>query len=123
MISIFSESLVRLSAAGRHLPGNPSLPTLWRWHSRGVRGVRLETVALGGRRYTSREALERFVSALSSPSKASNTIPKQRAEAISRAADHAARLVGNADKATPQKRAKQSALGIEPEEASSAAAS
>jgi hypothetical protein len=35
--------------------------TLWRWSLRGVKGIRLETVMIGGIRYTSREALERFV--------------------------------------------------------------
>jgi hypothetical protein len=60
-----SEQLLTLSAAARDLPG-PSgrglhVSTLWRWMQRGIRGVRLETCMIGGTRYTSREALERFV--------------------------------------------------------------
>jgi len=43
------------------LPGQPHLSTLWRWYRRGVRGVRLETVVVGGRRFTSRAAIERFI--------------------------------------------------------------
>lgn len=35
--------------------------TVWRWSLRGIRGNRLECFSLGGRRYTSREAVERFV--------------------------------------------------------------
>jgi hypothetical protein len=38
---------------------------VYRWASRGIRGVRLEWVQVGGIRYTSREALDRFVAALS----------------------------------------------------------
>ena len=38
--------------------------TLWRWARRGIRDVRLEVQRLGGRFYTSKEALERFTKAL-----------------------------------------------------------
>ncbi len=38
--------------------------TLWRWHARGVRGVKLETVLVGGMRMTSEEALARFCEAV-----------------------------------------------------------
>jgi hypothetical protein len=40
-----------------------SLPTAWRWTRRGIRGTRLESVAVGGRRYTSTQAFRRFVAA------------------------------------------------------------
>jgi len=40
------------------------LSTPLRWASRGSRGVRLETVVMGGRRYTSVAACERFVAAV-----------------------------------------------------------
>lgn len=39
------------------------LSTLLRWASRGINGVRLETVVLGGRRQTSPEAFHRFEAA------------------------------------------------------------
>ena len=57
-------NLLSLAQAARSLPGRPSPSTLWRWRSRGIGGVRLETVMIGGRRYVSREALERFVGEL-----------------------------------------------------------
>ncbi|MBL8841268.1 MAG: DUF1580 domain-containing protein [Planctomycetes bacterium] len=38
--------------------------TLYRWITRGVRGVRLESMAAGGGLVTSREALERFFATL-----------------------------------------------------------
>jgi hypothetical protein len=61
MIDIHSEQLLSLGQAARRLPGHPALSTLWRWQIKGVLGVRLETVLVGGRRYTSVEALSRFV--------------------------------------------------------------
>ena len=39
----------------------PNVSTVWRWAQRGVCGVTLETVLIGGRRYTSRVALQSFV--------------------------------------------------------------
>ena len=56
-----TEKLVSLPGATRLLPGRPHISTLWRWATRGVRSVRLETTLIGGRRYTSHEALERFI--------------------------------------------------------------
>jgi len=51
------------------IPGRGGEPvhivTLGLWHRRGVRGVRLETLMVGGRRCTSLEALARFYQAVS----------------------------------------------------------
>lgn len=63
MIDIASETLLSLPDAARHLPGQPHASTVFRWASRGVRGVRLETCLVGGRRYTSRQALQLFAEA------------------------------------------------------------
>jgi len=63
-ISIDDE-LLSLPAAAKLLPGRPHAATLYRWTRRGVRGVRLETVLIAGRRYTSREALDRFIATTS----------------------------------------------------------
>ncbi|HEX5105013.1 MAG TPA: DUF1580 domain-containing protein [Pirellulaceae bacterium] len=38
----------------------PSPATLHRWRLRGLRGVRLETFLRGGRRFTTRDAVENF---------------------------------------------------------------
>lgn len=59
------ESLLTLKEAAKSLPGKPGYPTLWRWSQKGCRGVRLETILVGGIRYTSREALERFIAGCS----------------------------------------------------------
>lgn len=58
-----NEDLISLSQAARELPGRPHLSTIWRWTTRGVRGVVLETLVVAGRRFTSHEALQRFVAA------------------------------------------------------------
>lgn len=40
-----------------------SLATLHRWRLRGVKGIRLETCLIGGMRFTSLEAIDRFIKA------------------------------------------------------------
>lgn len=68
MIDINAESLMTLSKAAKTLPngraGKPvHVATMHRWCSpTGAGGVRLETVKIGGVRFTSREALARFIS-------------------------------------------------------------
>ena len=44
-----------------------SVSTVWRWTMRGLKGIRLETFTVGGRRYTSREAFDRFILRCQSP--------------------------------------------------------
>jgi hypothetical protein len=62
MIDTQTETLIPISEAPAHVPGSrPHLATIWRWIQRGVRGVNLETVLVGGKRYTSAEAIARFV--------------------------------------------------------------
>ena len=68
-IDPMSETVVPFAEAARHLPrlraGRPVSPaTLWRWSSHGLRGVRLETVRVGGTTCTSTEALSRFFARL-----------------------------------------------------------
>jgi hypothetical protein len=62
--------------------------TLRRWIHKGVRGVRLEAVRLGGRWMTSYEAVERFMAALTntveSPAPVGRS-PTSRLRAISKA--------------------------------------
>jgi uncharacterized protein DUF1580 len=60
-VRIFEETRLSLSAAASRI--GVHVGTLHRWRLRGVRGVRLETIVIGGLRYTSAEALERFVAA------------------------------------------------------------
>jgi hypothetical protein len=64
MIDIQTEDLVEIQKVPDVLPKNGGrkihLATVYRWLSRGLSGVRLETCCIGARRYTSREALQRF---------------------------------------------------------------
>ena len=70
MIQIATEHIASLAALARSLPagrtGRPTHPsTLYRWSQRGLRGVRLEILRVGGRTCSSHEALQRFFDALS----------------------------------------------------------
>jgi hypothetical protein len=65
MSTLIGEQLQTLAEARVATPGKPDPSTLWRWAHRGVRGVRLETILIGGRRYTSAEAMARFIERLS----------------------------------------------------------
>lgn len=85
MIDVTTESLLTLSEAASILPGRPSVATLWRWRVRGARGRRLESVVLGGKVYTSREALQRFAYQQGGSNQPSIRTPAARERAIARA--------------------------------------
>ncbi len=54
--------------AAAQFPGRrPSRATMWRWYLRGCKGVKLETLLIGGQRYTSKAAIERFIQAQNQP--------------------------------------------------------
>lgn len=76
-----------LSQAARKLPRHPHVSTLHRWRLSGVRGVKLRTCLVGGRRYTTAEWLEEFIDATSAADGAQPaTRPSRQREAeISRA--------------------------------------
>ena len=95
MIDIHSESLIPVSEIPTHVPRNTRtgkkahLATGWRWIQRGCRGVKLETVLFGGKRYTSLEALQRFVEATTAAADGSSAAlaitPASRQKAIQKA--------------------------------------
>ena len=60
MINLDSEHLLTFPEATRLLPHRPHISTLPRWRLRGIRGIKLECCLIGGRRYTSHEAVDRF---------------------------------------------------------------
>lgn len=62
-----SEDLVAWRHAAKSIPGAPHISTLHRWRLRGVRGVRLESILIGGSRFTSRQAITRFIDACNAP--------------------------------------------------------
>lgn len=70
MIDPVTETLVPLCKAAKLLPSSRKsegqhVSTLHRWARKGLRGVRLEVIRIGGTTCTSHEALGRFFSALS----------------------------------------------------------
>lgn len=62
-IDIKTEHIVTFKEAARYLPRHPAISTLQRWRLYGIEGVKLETIRIGGIRYTSLEALQRFADA------------------------------------------------------------
>lgn len=64
MLNIQSETLLQLREVptwtDENLGRRVHISTVFRWRQRGARGVKLETVLIGGNRYTSVEALHRF---------------------------------------------------------------
>ncbi len=74
MIDLASETLLPLGGVPALLPPGPRgkpihVATVYRWSAAGVRGAVLETVVIGGCRYTSREALSRFIDATTAASR------------------------------------------------------
>jgi hypothetical protein len=55
-----TDSLIPLAKAP--LPGH--VATKWRWAMKGVRGVKLESIVVGGQRFTTADACRRFVANL-----------------------------------------------------------
>ena len=56
MIDLQTEQIVPIAKVPKHLPHRPNLSTVYRWIGAGA----LETVKIGGRVFTSLEALGRF---------------------------------------------------------------
>jgi Protein of unknown function (DUF1580) len=91
MIDSALEHVFPIAETRDHVASHPSLASIYRWAFKGVRGVQLETILIGGRRYTSREAVARFIARLSEPRAVETTTQtKLRAEQIVRAARKAA---------------------------------
>jgi hypothetical protein len=88
MIDIANETVIPIAEAPQHIPGRPSLATVWRWVLNGTRAGKLESFLVGGRRFTSLESIQRF--AQQSTAAADGQVPrtltsKQREREISRA--------------------------------------
>jgi len=68
MIDRRNETLLTLQDAAAELPAPDGKPVHWRtlygWWWKGLRGVCLETILIANRRFTSREALDRFLEAI-----------------------------------------------------------
>lgn len=63
--ALLDQTLVSLASAGALIPtstGRPvSKPTMHRYATQGFHGVILESIKIGNTKYTSKEAIERFL--------------------------------------------------------------
>lgn len=64
---MLGENLRLLSEAAARIPTRPNVSTVWRWHKKGIKGIHLETIKIGGTIYTSDEAIERFLERINEP--------------------------------------------------------
>ena len=67
-LNLLTEDVISLSQARNFLPevggkNRPHISTIWRWSLHGVGGVKLETVKIGSRIVTSKQAVTRFITA------------------------------------------------------------
>lgn len=69
-----------------------SVSTVWRWTVRGIRGHRLESFSLGGRRFTTRAAFTRFLIATNRGRIESGETSRQRERRIEQAEGRADEL-------------------------------
>jgi hypothetical protein len=89
--TLLREELLSLAQAAERLPNHPHISSVWRWCLRGIRGVRLKTILVGGRRYTTVAYLEEFVRHLTeSHSPDPPPQSKLRSQQITHAAERAA---------------------------------
>lgn len=87
MEALLQETRLPVTAAGREV-FQVAPATAWRWALRGVGGVKLESIKIGGTRYTSREACRRFLERLNGVApQPSTTAHASRADEASRRLD------------------------------------
>jgi hypothetical protein len=70
MIDTSTEAVILLGQVPAEIPSRHpgkriNVSTVWRWAMQGCRGVLLESIVIGGGRFTSREAIQRFAERLS----------------------------------------------------------
>lgn len=102
MIDTGVENLIPLRDVPRCLPPRPNgkrlhISAVYRWTLRGVKGVRLETVKIGGTTYTSREAIQRFSERLSGANAAPqlvNPVSRARQRQLEQANETVAKALG-----------------------------
>jgi hypothetical protein len=82
------ERLITPAEATREFPRRRHISSVTRYLLKGVRGQKLESIVLGGRRYTSVEAIARFIAAttaVSNGERPASRTARQQTEAIERA--------------------------------------
>jgi len=62
---LLTEDLLGLNEVPPVLQKRVNISTVWRWTNRGIKGVQLETIKLGGKTLTSVQAVTRFIESTS----------------------------------------------------------
>ncbi|GAA4465472.1 DUF1580 domain-containing protein [Novipirellula rosea] len=62
-LNLLTEDLITLNEAVKEIPTHPHLSTVWRWHKRGINGIKLETIKIGSNILTTKQAITRFFAA------------------------------------------------------------
>lgn len=78
MIEYETEQIVPISDAPKYMPGRPCLRSVWRYVLKGINGARLETFKVGNKRFTSVEAIRRFVDGCTNPTATAPTSSSAR---------------------------------------------
>ncbi len=78
MIDLATEEIISLAEACSLVPGSSPgkrlhISTIYRWTETGARGVKLQTVQVGGKRCTTRAFINQFIEELSKPEKVQAT--------------------------------------------------
>lgn len=90
MCNLVSEQRISFNDLARREDVHPS--TVWRWALRGCQGHVLESFSVGGRRYTTLPAYERWLARLNAQPFHSNELGHDRSQAIARAQERALAL-------------------------------
>ncbi len=93
MIDVTTENLIALADVPPHLPDRrggrrPHVSCIYRWAQRGCKGIRLETIQVGGTSCTSIQALQRFFDRLTA-ARSGEPVPARTSRQRQRAHDTA----------------------------------
>ena len=94
MIDHETETLIPFEICGLQIPGRPDRSTVYRWWLKGVRGSKLETLLIGNKRFTSREAIGRFIAAQNATGEPAPTITAGQRRRQSEAARKSLQEIG-----------------------------
>lgn len=81
VIISLEENLIRINQVPKRLPGRPDISTIYRWLNSG----KLESLMIGGRRWTSTEAITRFVTRSTNGSATPSEVSQRRKQEIEKA--------------------------------------
>lgn len=84
-IDLSAETPLTIAEAAAIIPGSPSLASVWRWVLKGVRGNQLESLMIAERRFTTHEAIDRFIARSNVAPSAAPVVTKSRRKEIAQA--------------------------------------